>query len=274
MRRISSRKNPIAEHFRIARAPGSMGEVMLVDGLHLVREARAAGCAVFALAINELLYEKDAEAAALANELDAAGRTEVFVVTDPVLAAISPTKNPSGIVAIVGRPLRNLRTLLENDSRPFVVVAVDVQDPGNVGAVIRAAEALGATAVLVSGASANPFGWKALRGSMGSTLRLPVESIAHMSATELMSCARGLGFRTIAAVPQGGQPPEGLEWKGRVALFIGGEGPGLPDLIINGCDARVTIPMAAPVESLNVAAATALILYEARRQRGSEINKR
>jgi TrmH family RNA methyltransferase len=149
----------------------------------------------------------------------------------------------------------------------FVVVAVDVQDPGNLGAVIRAAEAGGATGVLVCGVSAHPFSWKALRGSMGSALRLPIAS-----APDVEVCVRDLraaGVRTVAAAPRDGRDPDALDWTGPCALVLGGEGTGLRDAVRGSCDDNVTIPMAAPVESLNVAVAAAILIYAARRQRSS-----
>ena len=93
------------------------------------------------------------------------------------------------------------------------LAAVDVQDPGNVGALLRAAEAGGATGAFVCGASANPFSWKALRGSMGSALRLPV--VAGMTADAVLTCMADAGVRTVAAVPRGGDDPDAVDWRGQ-----------------------------------------------------------
>ena len=142
-----------------------------------------------------------------------------------------------------------------------------MQDPGNVGALLRSAEAGGATGAFVTGASANPFSWKALRGSMGSALRLPIVTGADRGRASWPSM-RQAGMRTIAAVAARRRPiPMRVDWRGRVGLWIGGEGPGLADELVERCDARVTIPMAPQVESLNVAVAGALLVYAARRQR-------
>jgi len=147
-----------------------------------------------------------------------------------------------------------------------VLVAIDVQDPGNVGALVRTAEAGGMSGFFVTGASANPFSWKAIRGSMGSTLRLPV--VGDLSTASVMTCLESGRIRTIAAVPRGGQDPDAIDWRGKVALIVGGEGAGLPGAVTSNCHALVSIPMAARVESLNVAAAGAILIYAARRQRG------
>ena len=147
---------------------------------------------------------------------------------------------------------------------PLIVVAVDVQDPGNVGAIVRVAEAAGATGIVAAGVSANPFSWKALRGSMGSALRLPI--VAGVAAGEAVDVSRSGGCRIVAAVPRDGRPIVEADLVGPLAILIGGEGQGLPGPLVDAADERVTIPMQAPVESLNAAVTAALILYEARRQ--------
>jgi TrmH family RNA methyltransferase len=134
-----------------------------------------------------------------------------------------------------------------------------------VGALLRSAEAGGATGAFVTGASANPFSWKALRGSMGSALRLPIAT--SVPPDRVMSEMRRAGLRTVASVVRGGTDPDRIDWTGPVGLWVGGEGPGLPDDLADRCDERVTIPMAPQVESLNAAVAGALLVYAARRQR-------
>ena len=153
----------------------------------------------------------------------------------------------------------------------LVLIAIDVQDPGNLGAIVRVAEAAGATGLVAAGGSANPFGWKALRGSMGSAFRLPIAS--EISADEAVAEARRRGCRVIAAVPRDGRPVFGADLTGPIAVLIGGEGHGLSSAVTDAADDRITIPMQPPVESLNAAVTTALIVYEARRQRGTENSK-
>jgi TrmH family RNA methyltransferase len=142
-----------------------------------------------------------------------------------------------------------------------------VQDPGNVGALIRVAEAAGASGAVFTGASANPFSWKALRGSMGSALRLPV--LGDITTEVALAVMKKTGLRTVAAVARDGRDPDALDWSGPLGLLLGGEGPGLAHDIVASCDQRVTIPMASPVESLNVAVAGAILVYAARRQRAA-----
>jgi TrmH family RNA methyltransferase len=264
MRRISSRQNPIVRAYReLAASAPADGSRLLLDGSHLVQEARAARLTFEHVAVTAMHAESDTEIAALAHTLARDG-VDVAVVTEAVMAAISPVRTPSGVVAIVRRAPVMLASICQHP-RAMIVAPVDVQDPGNLGALLRAAEAGGATGAVVCGASALPFSWKAVRGSMGSVLRLPL--VSGVLPEDLMAAAAKSGIRAIASVPRGGTAPDAIDWSGRVLIFVGGEGPGLVEEVIAACDERVTIPMQAPVESLNVAVAGALLVYEARRQR-------
>jgi TrmH family RNA methyltransferase len=144
-------------------------------------------------------------------------------------------------------------------------MVVAVQDPGNLGAVARVAEAAGMTRLVVAGQSADPFSWKALRGSMGSALRLPIDIRAEPAA--VLDELRRQGTSIVAAAPRGGRPFFEVDYTGETAIVIGGEGRGLPPALSAAADELVTIPMQPPVESLNTAIAAALLAYEARRQR-------
>ena len=142
---------------------------LLLDGVHLLSEARASGLVVQSAAFDHTVLDEPFNRT-LAEQLTAEG-AEVLIVSTKVLAAMSPVRTSSGVVGIAKRPVQTLDSLVFGDF-PLVVVAHDVQDPGNVGAIVRSAEAAGVTAVITTTASADPWGWKALRGSMGSALRL------------------------------------------------------------------------------------------------------
>jgi TrmH family RNA methyltransferase len=261
MKHITSRQNPLVARYR-AVAQGDDRTQLLLDGVHLVSDGLAAGLPiVHAVVTRDALEAPDV--GALAASLGAA-HVEVVSVAGPVMTAISPVRSASTIVALAGR-----RTLTEQDlfapATPVIVCAVDVQDPGNLGAIARVAEAGGATGMAAAGHSADPFGWKALRGSMGSALRLPI--LARADTQRIVDAARRRGCRVIASVPRGGLPPERCRLDGPVLLLVGGEGAGLPPAVATAAEERVTIPMAAPVESLNTAVCAALLVYEARRQR-------
>jgi RNA methyltransferase, TrmH family len=265
MRSITSRQNPTVARFRaLADSADSTGARVLLDGVHLVRDAHESGHSLELVAVSSSRMASETEEALVAQMLERSG-VELVQAPDAVFAAMSPVRTPSGLIAIATRrPVSASDVCSVSDA--LVLVAIDVQDPGNVGALVRTAEAGGMSGMFVTGASANPFSWKAIRGSMGSTLRLPV--VGDAPTASVMTCLKSGGIRSIAAVPRGGQDPDAIDWRGKVALIVGGEGAGLPDSVTSNCDALVSIPMATRVESLNVAAAGAILIYAARRQRG------
>lgn len=264
MRTISSRHNPVVATFRaLAATPDPAGRRVLLDGAHLVGEALDAGLAFEVILVSASRNATHSEAGRLARELEQRG-LPLLEADDRAFDALSPVRSPSGIAAIALRTATQPASLCAPPGA-FVLAVVDVQDPGNVGALLRSAEAGGATGAFVTGASANPFSWKSLRGSMGSALRLPVAT--GLAPDEIMAEMQQAGLRTVASVARGGTDPDAVRWAGRVGLWIGGEGRGLSDALVERCDERVTIPMAPQVESLNAAVAGALLVYAARRQR-------
>ena len=264
MKAISSRQNAIVRAYRqLAREPDPTGRRLLLDGAHLVREAQAAALPFESVVIAQSHVDRETEEHALARSLDRAG-VDVASAGESVFAALSPVRTPSGIVAIALRHPTTMQAIL-TQAQLFVMVAVDVQDPGNVGALMRISEAGGVTGIIVAGDSANPFSWKAVRGSMGSALRLPVTRGA--SIAEVLQELQTSQTKMIAAVPRDGRDPDTVDWSGRIALLLGGEGQGLDPRVIGAMDERVTIPMEPPVESLNVAASAAILIYAARRSR-------
>jgi TrmH family RNA methyltransferase len=264
MKTISSRQNAIVRAYReLADEPDPDGARLLLDGTHLVRDAQAASLRFESVAVVESHLAAATEEGALAHELERGG-VEVVAVDAQVFSAMSPVRTPSGIVAIARRDPTTVTAILVQPVL-FALVAADVQDPGNLGSLIRVAEAGGVTGVVVCGESANPFSWKAVRGSMGSVLRLPVARCQSVEQT--MTEIRRAGARAIAAIPRDGEDPDAVDWSGRIALLLGGEGQGLGPHLVAECDQRVSVPMAAPVESLNVAAAAAILVYAARRAR-------
>ncbi len=262
MRRIASRQNPIVARYKLAaRGDG----VLLLDGPHLVSDALAAGVRVTEAAVTVEAGES-IEIRRLVDRLGLAG-VDVASVTAPVMDALSPVRSSSAIVALAERPDRQANVFGDRDRDPLVLVAVDVQDPGNLGALVRVAEAAGATGAMIAGASASPYGWKALRGSMGSALRLPILVGEDGDPGNVVALLRRHRCRIVAAAPRGGRSLFAVDLAGPLAILVGGEGAGLPAAVLDQADVRVSIPMEAPVESLNTAVSAALLTYEARRQR-------
>ena len=255
---ITSRQHAIVRQCR-AVARGDARH-MLLDGWHLLADAYAVGLPVELVAVRGDI----AAAHAPSLELMAAEGTPVIQVSDSVMDALSPVRTPSGVVAIAERPNVDRRALLA-PAPALVVAALGVQDPGNVGALIRSADAGGATGVLLDTDSADPWGWKALRAAMGSAFRLPVlrEDDAQASLGEWQN----EGLAIVATDPRDGVDLHTLDLTQPLVFVMGAEGTGLSEDILEAADLRVRIPMRARVESLNVAVAAALLVYEAARQR-------
>jgi TrmH family RNA methyltransferase len=202
----------------------------------------------------------------LAEKLEAGGAL-LYSASPGVLEAASPVKSPTGIVAVARWMPADVHKVL-GANPALVVCAVHVQDPGNTGAIIRAAEAAGATGVVTTPGSADPFGWKALRGSMGSAFRLPVAGGVEVET--VCREARDCGVRVLSTSPAGGIRLHEVDLAGPSLILVGGEGAGLPGHIQASADVLIRIPMREPVESLNVAVAAGVILYEAYRQRHAD----
>jgi TrmH family RNA methyltransferase len=258
---ISSRQNPLVKRIReLSHGRGADDEVLL-DGPHLLDEACRSNVEVTLAA-----FASDAIAGRLADTAARAAAHGARLVTMPpaLLEGISPVATSTGVLAIA----RVRRSTLEDalTRTPALLIVLDaVQDPGNVGAIIRTAEACGATAVIVGPGTADPFGWKAVRGAMGSTFRLPIVPVASLNAT--LEDLRARGIRIHATVPRDGTLLPRARLDTPAAILLGGEGPGLGPAVVALADDRLTIEMRSPVESLNVAVTAALILYEASRQR-------
>jgi RNA methyltransferase, TrmH family len=258
--RLTSRRHPLVQACRDARAGGD-DQPLLLDGWHLLEEGVAAGLTVDVVAVGAEPREAS-HADALRALVDAGAH--VVAVTADVLQAMSPVRTPSGVVALARRPIIEVESTL--GPRPaLVVVAVDLQDPGNIGALVRTTEALGGTGVVVAGASADALGWKALRASMGSAFRLPVARAADPSA--VVADLRDRGVQIVALMASGGRPADDIDLGRDTALCLGGEGPGLRSDLAAMADVSLTLPISPRVESLNVTVAGALALYEAAGQR-------
>lgn len=257
---ITSRHNPLVGRFKAAA--DSDAQWMLLDGAHLLFEALDAGVAIDCVAVDsDRVPSGDLDALSRAVPADRLVR-----VSRSVLDAMSPVRTPTGIVALAARPPDAPASLL-SATTALLVGAADIQDPGNLGAIIRAAEAGGASGVVTTPGGADPFGWKAIRGAMGSAFRLPV--IRSPSVLAMVDQAHAAGLQVVAAVGHGHTPMSAVDLTKPSLLVLGSEGQGLPPALVDAADVRVSIPMTPPVESLNVAVAAALLVYEARRQRAA-----
>src|SRR5690242_9659398 len=278
---LTSRDNRWLKEFRLALRGGLPTEsgFVGVEGVRLVEEALRSGCPIQAVLFSQSGQRHHERLAPFIDRPEIAFPT--LRTTDRLFEGLADTEHPQGVAALV-KPRETSFDDLVNSSgsacAPLLVVLAGVQDPGNVGTILRTAAAFGATgaATAASGVSgtASPFSPKALRASAGTALRLPI--LAGMSLPILLTQFKIAGIRTLASSvrePQdGGQPllaPWEVDWCQPIALLVGNEGAGLPEDIEHSADARIHIPMATGVESLNAAAAAAVVFYEAARQRNS-----
>jgi TrmH family RNA methyltransferase len=260
---IRSPRNPLVKRLRELRDATRAGETCLLEGPRLVLEALQAGVQVL-----EAVAAPRAERTPLGREalmaLAGAGIAPRRVLDD-VLADLSETETSQGLLAVAARPRFETEALFEGTGQPLVLVALGVQNPGNLGGLLRTAEAAGATGAVLTAGTADPLSWKALRGSMGSALRLPHLRERNLSAVLDLLTARDL--RLVATVARGGTPYDQADLRGPLALLLGNEAAGLPEEALARATLRITIPVRVPVESLNVGVAAGVLLFEAARQR-------
>lgn len=233
---------------------------MLLDGWHLLGEAARAGVVVETIAI---CGPPTRDEQRIVDRLRQSG-AEVVEVSGAVLNAMSPVNAPTGVVASARIPAVSPGAVLA-PAPSLVLAASGLQDPGNAGAIVRSAAAAGATGVVFDDTSADPWGWKALRASMGSAFHIPVVRSRALSA--MVADWRTANIRILATVPRDGTSMYDVDFTQPSVMLLGGEGSGLSADLIASADERVTIPMQPPIESLNAAVAAALLLYEAQRQR-------
>jgi RNA methyltransferase, TrmH family len=281
---ITSRENKWLKIFRAAlRGTGpAEGEPVGVEGPKLVEDALRSGLEAEALLLSEA-GEADLERILRAASESETGipRSRVMRTTDKLFASVAGTEAPQGVAALFRQPawefddvVRGAATVdgsLRGDAALVMVMAA-VQDPGNVGTIVRSAEAFGATGVVTTRGSADPWSPKALRASAGSALRFPV--LRGMAIPVLLAQLRVAGVKIVAAISHGtsagaGGADPAVDLCEPVAIFIGNEGAGLPREIEHAADARISIPMRVGVESLNAGVAASVVLYEAARQRKS-----
>ncbi|HEX2254080.1 MAG TPA: RNA methyltransferase [Thermoanaerobaculia bacterium] len=243
----------------IRRLRRSKGDLALLEGPHLVGEAAAAG-----VELTELLATPEFLASAEGRALAARLPHPVEPVDADVLASVLDADSPRGVAAVARLPRSGIGTLPRRPGGVYVY-AEGLQDPGNLGALARSAEAAGAAGLALAPGSAHPNHPRALRASAGSLLRLPAALGA--APQELAVHLAPLAPRWLALVPRHGESLYGADLSGALILALGAEGPGLSAALEARADLRLTIPVAAPVESLNATVAASLVLFEIRRRR-------
>ena len=256
---ITSDRNPLLKDIRRAVSRGSLTEdgFAVAESFHLLEEALAADCEVGSVMVAESVKST------VAAHLRGLRKSRVIAVRDSIFATLASTESTRGVIALVRPPAWTLDQLLRG--KALVVVLDGVQDPGNAGAILRAAEAFGATGAAFLKGSVSPYNPKSLRASAGSIFRLPI--VAAADENLLLAAFDQRGVALYAASPRAARSLVDADLSGRAAIAIGSEGRGISPKLAEHATG-IKIPTSG-VESLNAAVAAGVLLYEARRQRTS-----
>ncbi len=234
----------------------------LIEGIRLVEDALVSAAPVETVLVQDelLLSGKLDGVLNAAYSLD----TEIIEVSQAVIEHISDTKTPQGVVAVCGKLQHDAPGLIASRTNPMYLVLDNIQDPGNLGTMIRSADAVNATAVFVGKGSVDLYNPKTVRATMGSLFHLPVMQI-HLP--ELFSLLRRAEVSIVGTDTEAGDDLYGADFTGNLAIVIGSEAHGISGEIRQEISRWITLPMPGKAESLNAAIASSVILYEAFRQR-------
>lgn len=260
---ITSRDN---QHIKMARRvrDGRECEFIHIEGVRLVDEAIKSNCKILSIFVDIEIAADDRHGKAI--DRSASQSTDVYAISPELLRHIADTENPQGIVVIAARPESGIAEIEERLEReiPLVLLLEEANNPSNIGAIIRSAEAAGIAGVITTSGSADAFSPKSIRASMGSCFRFPIWECVQIDVVLAWAKQRG-----IAAVGLAGNAKESIynvAWNKPAMLVAGSEAHGLSPEFLAKLDGSVRIPMAEPVESLNLAAACGITMFECRRQ--------
>jgi TrmH family RNA methyltransferase len=237
----------------------------LLEGIRGIEDALSTGARIYEVLISPYLF-RNSRGAALYENLVAAG-IEAYGVTQEVLEHVADTDTPQGAVAIVGIPDSELCL----HGSPLILLAERIRDPGNLGTLIRSADAFGLSGVILSGDVVDPFNAKCIRATMGSILRVPLVSFKRIE--DSIEFLKRHEFSVVAADAKADTMCYDYDFRGRCGIVVGSEAHGLADKVLRLCDSTVRIPMTGDAESLNAGVAGSVLMYEAYRQRRSDEGK-
>jgi RNA methyltransferase, TrmH family len=261
LRPVASRQNELVRELRKRFAKGEIaGHVVAIEGVRILEEAIRSG-----LRFEAVFFSEAGKVHAHRLLPQISQHTDALLLPDEVFASAVTTETPQGVAALVRlKPIR-LEDLLEQKGDNSLVVAVaGIQDPGNLGTIIRSAEAFSARGVLLGENTVSAANPKAVRASAGSIFREPIVAVKMAEALDLL---KGHGYRVVGSSSHKGKALHEADLTGAVALLIGNEGSGVPAALLSQADDLVTIPHSPRVESLNAGIAASVMLYDAMRQR-------
>ncbi len=273
LRRIEGRHNPLVKQLRQAFSRAELTESgdCAVEGLRILEEAIRSGLRFSAVFFRESAQDR---AERLLPQIGA--QVETLLLPDKLFDSLVPSESPQGVAALVRLKEFSLDDVLERMQVGPIVVLAGLQDPGNLGTILRSSEAFGSAGVVLGEGTVSPFNSKVVRASAGSVFRLPIihshgKSVAGKLG-EVSEKLRARGARLIATSSHKGTALDQWELKGATAIFFGNEGAGLPREVMAKMDEVVVIPHTPQVESLNAGVAASIVLYEAARQRKNALS--
>jgi TrmH family RNA methyltransferase len=260
LRRVASRQNALVKELRRAFHQGepTADGYVAIESVRTVEEAIRSG-----LRFRAVFFSASAQARAERLLPQISIHVETLLLPDDVFQSAVATETPQGVAALVRLKTHNSEDLLATPD-PLIIAAAGVQDPGNLGTIIRSAEAFGAAGVLVGAGTVSPYNPKVVRASAGSLFRLPVVVAEFPAVVETL---RSRGIALLATSSHKGTPIDRADLTKSIVVLIGNEGAGLPKDLMRHVDQLIAIPHTPNVESLNAGIAAAIVLYEASRQR-------
>ena len=263
---LTSTENPKVKYFNSLRSnkPRKTSGKFLVEGLHLVSEAIQAGLLDRVIYSDKIL--ETSEGKNLIGKIISSGIPSEEA-NEKVIRHLSDVETPQGIIASVKPKIPDLGSLFEK-ADPLIIVACGIQDPGNLGTIIRTADAAGCSGIILSQGTVNPYNDKVIRASSGSIFHLNIVKIDDI--IEVVSALKRRGIKVISTLVGAEKEYYSVDYSGPVAVMIGSESRGLPSEIERLSDVSVSIPMIGKAESLNAAVSCAIVLYEALRQRRTD----
>ena len=265
LRRIEGRHNALVKELRQAFAHAERTEdgSCAIEGLRIVEEAIRSG-----LRFRAVFFKESAQNLAERLLPQIGAQVDTLLLPDKLFDGIVPSENPQGVAALMRLKEFSFADVLERLQVGPVIVLAGLQDPGNLGTILRSAEAFGSAGVVLGEGTVSPFNSKVIRASAGSIFRLPVIlTKAAGGLDEISAKLRAQSVRLLATSSHKGTPLDQANLRGPVAVFVGSEASGLPRSVLGQADELVAIPHMPQVESLNAGVAGSIVLYEAARQR-------
>jgi TrmH family RNA methyltransferase len=261
---ITSKSNPSVKEIRLlkqAKYRQARGEYF-IEGVRLVEEALRQSVPVLKIAYSPRLERTERGAEVLSIARKKIPEAEWLYLSDEVMETLCDTQTHQGILAVVKKLERRFEEL--GEKKEMILLLHELQDPGNLGTIFRLADAGGAGGLILSGETIDPYSPKVVRASMGSLWRVPF--LKDQDLGECLVKLRSGGYRILATAVRGAPSFWEVDFSRPTAVLFGQEGAGLPDDLMNAADGLFTIPMAPEVDSLNVAMAAGLVIYEVLRR--------